>query len=215
MIKGAIFDLDGTIIDSMGLWMEEGNKLLKEYNVPDYEEICRTWVPKSMYETCVYVSEKFGLNKDELVRIWESKMEYHYLNTVTLKGNILNTFNYLKSKDVILMVATATKRELTDKVLERLGIKDYFTHIYTTQMVNKSKDYPDVYLACSKSANLGVNECFVFEDAYHGIRTAKNAGFNVIGVYEPTMNPYVDIVKKYSDYVIKDYDEVKELPIFN
>lgn len=213
MIKGAIFDLDGTIIDSMGLWMDEGINLLKSYNIPDYEQICRIWVPKSMYETCAYVSEHFGIDKDTLVKEWEKRMEYHYMNTIDLKGNILKALDYLKSKGIILMIATATRQELTDKVITRLNIKHYFDKVYTTQMVNKSKDYPDVYLACSNSVNLRSDECFVFEDAYHGITTAKNAGFSVVAVFEETMDPYFDIVVKNSNHLIKDYLEVKDLPL--
>jgi beta-phosphoglucomutase-like phosphatase (HAD superfamily) len=217
VIKAAIFDLDGTLIDSMGFWMSEGIDLLTKYGIKDAISICQRYVPKSMYETCTYVSNNYKLNisEIELRSEWEQRMERHYMSDVILKGNVLSALEYLAKNEYKLLIATATKYELTKKVLKRLKIDTYFDTIVTTSMVNKSKDHPDVYIKCAQTWNLQANECVVFEDAYHGIRTAKKAGFYVVAVDEKTMVPYEDIVKEYCSYYLIDYLEVPNLAILS
>lgn len=215
MIKAAIFDLDGTLIDSMGYWMSEGIDLLTKFGIKDAVSICERIVPKSMFDTCTYVSQNYdiGISEMELRTLWEERMEQHYLTDVTLKGNILSALEFLKKNGFKILIATATKIDLTKKVLSRLNIESYFDEIFTTGMVGKGKDFPDVYLACSSSQNLVPSECIVFEDAYHGIRTASKAGFYVAAIDEKTMVPYLDIVKKYCSVYINDYLEVASLPV--
>lgn len=216
MIQAALFDLDGTIIDSMDTWLEEGIALLNKYQIPNAIEICTRLVPKSMVTTCEYVSQNFSLpvSKEMLIHEWEKIMEEHYETDIKLKTGIKEALMYLKNQGIHLGVTTATNVEMTKKVLTKLGVLSLFDQVYTTQMVGKNKDYPDVYLECADKFGLKAYECAVFEDAYHAIRTAKQAGFCVVAVDEPTMAPYIDIVRNYCNYYIYDYGEIQELDIF-
>ena len=185
-IKGAIFDLDGTLLDSLWIWADIDEKFLSKRGIavpPDYME---TVCAMEYRQTAEYSIARFGLNEqpEDLMREWSEMAVSAYENDLPLKPRAKDCIAELKARGVRLAVATSSTPEMCLPALRRNGVIDMFDAVVTTQEVGKGKSHPDVYHAAAKRLNVLPENCAVFEDAILAIKTAKNAGFYTIGVYD-------------------------------
>src|SRR5690554_1576128 len=174
-IKAIIFDLDGTLVDSMWIWKEIDITYLNKRGIDFPEDLQKDIEGMSFTETAIYFKQRFNLPDtiEEIKKEWNSLAEYYYKNEIRLKDGVLEFLNYLKDKNIKLGIGTSNSRELATEVLIKNGIYDYFDAIRTSCEVDKGKPFPDVFLRVAEDLGVSPKECIVFEDTYAGVLAAK------------------------------------------
>lgn len=212
-IKAAIFDLDGTLIDSMYVWEKVDHDFLTERDIPVTQEYTDN-VRCMFFETAAkYTIETYHLSEsvEQIVQIWLNMARHEYEYNVKLKNGVYQYLEFLKSKNIKIGIATSSNPYLTEPVLEHNGITRFFDTVCYTSQVGKGKEFPDIYLYTSEKLGVKPSECVVFEDIAEGISSAKTAGMKTIAVYDSTSENQADILKKISDKYIIDFSEMPEV----
>ena len=210
--KAVIFDLDGTLVDSMWMWKAIDIEYLGRFGFGLPPTLQKDIEGMSFSETAVYFKETFQI-PDSLKKIKEdwNQMAYDkYTKEVPLKKGAKEFLVHCKNNDIKLGIATSNSRELVEATLEALGIRDYFGCVMTSCDVAKGKPAPDVYLETAKRLNAEPAACLVFEDIEMGIMAGKNAGMEVCAVEDEFSMNQMEKKKKLADYYIKDYYEILE-----
>ena len=150
--KGAIFDLDGTIIDSMGIWEKIDIKFFEEINIPMPSYYIKIINNMSFEESAIYTIKRFNLkeSKENLIERWNQMAMFEYAHNIKLKPNVRTYLEKLKENNIKIGLATASPQELYESVLKNNKIYDYFDAFTTLQEVKKDKNYPDIYLLTSE-----------------------------------------------------------------
>ncbi|MGN1457077.1 MAG: HAD family hydrolase [Acutalibacteraceae bacterium] len=212
-IKAAIFDLDGTLIDSMYVWEKVDHDFLTQRGIPVTQEYIDN-VRCMFFETAAkYTIETYHLSEsvEQIVQIWLNMARHEYEFNVKLKQGVYQYLEFLKSKNIKIGIATSSNPYLTEPVLEHNGISGFFDTICYTSQVGKSKEFPDIYLYTAKKLGAKPSECVVFEDIVEGISSAKTAGMKTVAVYDNTSENQADILKKVADKYIFDFSEMLEV----
>jgi HAD superfamily hydrolase (TIGR01509 family) len=206
-IKGAIFDMDGTLLDSMGFWHTVGQEYLNKIGARQAEDGGKMFLELGMKTWHKYHVENYGLEKSfEEVKagIYEI-MNQKYATEVSCKPGVIDMLERLSRKGVKMCLATATDRESVEFVLKKLGIDKYFSKIFTSSEVGVGKREPLIYELALEYLGTPKDETYVFEDAYYAMKTAHNAGFKVAGVYDVNVTQTVDEIKSLCDcYIARD-----------
>lgn len=209
-IKACIFDLDGTLVDSMWMWPEIDKEYLGRFGI-EYDDNLKNEIDGiSFHETAVYFKNKFGISDsiEKICKDWEDMAYDKYKNEVKEKCGCQKFLEQLKSKGIKMGIATSNKRSMVDVVLESLGMKNFFEVITTSDEVKKGKPAPDVYLTTAKLLNVEPKHCLVFEDVVAGIIAGKSAGMKVCAVEDDFTREVRQRKKELSDYYIDDYSEL-------
>ena len=185
-IKGAIFDMDGTLIDSMEYWETVGIEYLKRNNITFNTERDNYILQVGIKQFSDFCNKEYGLNKpyEEVLQKIHDIMAEKYETVVMLKPGAKEMLEKFKQNGVKMCIATATEKKEAVSVLNRLGILDYFDEVFTTTTVGANKNSPLIYETALNFLGTKKEETYVFEDAWYAVYTAVNAGFNVIGVEE-------------------------------
>ncbi|MBO5439672.1 MAG: HAD family phosphatase [Clostridia bacterium] len=181
-ITGAIFDMDGTLLNSMDYWAIVPTEYLLLKGITPKEDTNRYFLEVGMKEWHKY--QEIPYSFEEMSKDIYTLMEKYYLKDVKLKDGALDMLKHLKSKGVKMCLATATDKFMVEKVLTRLGIKDYFLTIFTPKDVGKGKRFPLIYERALEFLGTDKETTYVFEDAYYAINTCYQNGFKVVGVYD-------------------------------
>ncbi|MCM1189072.1 MAG: HAD family phosphatase [bacterium] len=209
-IDAVIFDLDGSLVDSMWLWRAIDIEYLGRFGVPLPEDLQSKIEGMSFHETAVYFKEKFGIPDplEQIKQDWNRMAWDKYANEVPLKPGVLGFLKECRKRGIRLGIATSNSRELAENVIGVHGLKGYFSCIMTGSDVERGKPAPDIYLAAAKELKTDPDRCLVFEDIVPGIRAGKNAGMKVCAV-EDEYSGY-DRERKIAcaDYYIEDYAEL-------
>lgn len=209
-IEGAVFDLDGTLLDSSWVWEKVDEKFLGDrgFQVPDdyVDEIS----PLGAERAAVYTIERFGLNedKDDIVREWIEMAKKEYATEVVCKPYAKEFLEELHKLNIKMAVATSSDRELFMKTLEREGILKYFQKIVTVDEVERGKGYPDIYEEAARRIKVNPHKCLVFEDILAGVTGASLGEFNVVAVFDEKSKYNWEKIKSISKYSINDYKEL-------
>jgi len=209
-IKGAIFDLDGTILDSMHIWPEIDEDFLGRRGITVPDDYIKAISTMGFNEIAIYTKDRFGLTEsiEEIKKEWNEMSILAYATTIGLKKGAKEYLKFLKSKNIKLSVATASTEQIFIPALENNEISEYFDAITTLAEVKKGKGFADIYLKAAEKIGVTPSECVVFEDLYEGLKAAKEAGFITVGVYEKySVNPE-EMIRKQSDLFIYDFDEL-------
>lgn len=211
-IQGAIFDLDGTILDSMHIWSDIGLLFLKNKGVEPPEGIEDEFVKMSMVQAAEYYIKNIDPTATvmDIVNEVNSLVQGFYFNEVIKKDGVKEFLEFLKSRNVKMCVATATDKHLVEKALERNEIREYFSEIFTCGSVGAGKDSPVIYDVALKHLGTPKESTFVFEDALYAIETANKAGYNILGIKDISEKADPEIVKQLCNYYINDYSEIYE-----
>ncbi|WP_455538059.1 HAD family hydrolase [Terrisporobacter sp.] len=208
--KCAVFDLDGTIIDSMDVWekIDVGFFAKRNLNMPnDYMEKINNM---SFEESAKYTIKRFNLNEGEidLIEEWNEMAVYEYTHNIKLKPNVKAYLEKLKENNIKIALATASPKELYEPVLKNNKIFDYFDAFTSLEEVKKNKSYPDIYLLAAKKLKVNPRDCVGFEDILVGIKNMKKINFKVVGVYDKHSSNEIEDIKKNCDKFIYDFKEL-------
>jgi len=210
-INAFIFDMDGTIIDSMGVWKAIDIEYLESLDIPFPEDLQPSIEGKCFRDVAVYFKKRFKIEDsiEDIEKIWNDMAEYKYTHEVKVKEGVIDLLSYAKEKSIKTGIATSNSRRLTEIVLKANGLYDYFDLILTGCDTLKSKPDPDIYLTAAKGLKVNPANCLVFEDIIPGILAGKNAGMKVCGVHD-LYSEYCESEKKsLSDYYINSYKDIK------
>lgn len=196
-INAVIFDLDGTLIDSMWMWKQIDIDYLASKGKPFPPDLQDTISGMSFSETAVYFKETFGIEDDldTIKKCWNDMAWEMYSTRVTLKEGALEFLKYLKGRGIKTGIATSNSNELAFMVTKRLGIDAYIDEIHTACEVEKGKPSPDIYLFVAETLGVDPSECLVFEDVLRGVVAGLRAGMRVCAFYDPA-SAYEDEEKK-------------------
>lgn len=208
--KGAIFDLDGTILDSMWVWEQVDVNFLGNRGISVPKDYAKEISAMNIITAAEYTIARFGLPEtaEQVAAEWYDMAMKEYAEDVQLKAGAREYMAYLKAKDVKLAVATSSPRELFLPCLENNEIFEFFDTIVTTMEVERGKDFPDVYEEAARRISLKPSECMVFEDILKGIKAAKQGGFYVVALEEDHAIEDREEIRQVSHKYIKDFEEL-------
>lgn len=216
-IKGVIFDLDGTLIDSMWVWDQIDIEYLSEKNLEVPKNLNDEIGHLSFNQVAVYFKERFKLKDslDEIKQRWSDMAYYHYSTDIKLKEGVVEFLKFLKESNIKIGLATSNSRDLLEVVLKNNNIYDYFDAITITDEVSVGKHEPDVYLLAAKKLNVSPSECLVFEDIVQAIKGAKKAEMKVVGVADSRNIDDRDEIISLTDKFITNFNEMIPEKILN
>lgn len=203
--KFAIFDMDGTLVDSMIFWKHLASEYLHSKGVPNISEnILEQIKPMTMSESAALFRAEFGLTGDIEAEM-NAMMDEHYRRDIPLKPGAAAYLRRLREKGVRMCVASATAEHLMKACLSRLGVLPCFEFLLSCESVGAGKNSPLVFLEAARRLGADVSESAVYEDALYAARTAKNAGFYVVGVFDASADR--EAVRSIADEIILNWEE--------
>lgn len=212
-IKAVIFDLDGTLVDSMGLWRDIDIEFLSARGIEYKDDLQEKIEGMSFTETAVFCKDYYKLTEsvEELKEIWNQMAEDKYRYEVQLKPGVMEFLEELKRRGIKMGIATSNSKELIAAVNEAYHFDRYISCVVTSCSVNRGKPAPDVYLEAARQLSVLPEECLVFEDIVKGIEAGKNAGMLVCAVEDSFSAEQRERKKAISDYYIESYDEIRQM----
>jgi HAD superfamily hydrolase (TIGR01509 family) len=211
-VKAVIFDLDGTLVDSMWMWRDIDIEFLGKYGIELPEELQSEIEGMSFSETAVYFKERFKLSQslEDIKEEWNQMAWDKYRTSVPLKEGTLELLRYLQDNKIKAGIATSNSRELVELVIQKHNINGYFHSIHTSCEVEKGKPAPDIYQLVAKDLGMAAKDCLVFEDVIQGIMAGKNADMKVCAVYDSFSGDVTDQKQELADYYIESFQELFE-----
>ena len=214
-IRGAIFDVDGTLLDSMFIWDTIGETYLRSIGYQPKENLNETFKNMSLHQAARYYQTEYGVTRsiDEIMDGVNAMLERYYRFEVPLKPGVAELLERLRQDGVRRCIATATDRHLVEAALDRCGVLSCFGEIFTCNEVGHGKDEPDIFEEALRSLGTRREETLVFDDALYAVRTAKEAGFPVAAVYDSHERSQAE-VRARSDLYLEDLTQLVELQKF-
>ncbi|NLC77134.1 MAG: HAD family phosphatase [Clostridia bacterium] len=210
-LEGAIFDLDGTLLDTMPFWDRLGGDYLEYKGIQPPADINAVLRTMSLEQAARYLKVELSLpgTEKEIIREIVALIESKYRLEVPLKPGALALLQSLAVNGVRMCVATAADRELAQAALTRLGVARYFQFIYTCSEAGRGKDNPEFFRQVLAKLQTPPEKTVVFEDALHAIRSAKEAGLLVAAVYDPSSHREWEEIKAVANYYLHSFADWK------
>jgi HAD superfamily hydrolase (TIGR01509 family) len=203
----AIFDMDGTLVDSMDFWKNLASEYLSSKGVKDIPlDILERIKPMTMSESAALFRREFGLTGDPEAEM-NAMMDAHYQNDIPLKYGVREYLETLHSRGVRMCVASATAEHLMETCLTRLGVRDCFEFLLSCETVGAGKRSPLVYHESAGRLHAAAAEVAVYEDALYAVQTAKEAGYYVVGVYDDSAAKNWLTIEKLADEIVLNWEE--------
>ena len=211
-ITGAIFDMDGTLLDSMQMWDNVGQNYLRSIGIEPREGFREILRPLSLRQAAEYMIEDYGVDRtpEQIMAEIDRGIERRYFTDLPLKPGVKELLDRFRRQGVRMCIATATDRYLVEAGLRRVGILDYFEFILTCTEVGSGKDQPEIYETALRRLGTAKDTTYVFEDALYAIETAKRAAFPVVGVYDPSAAAALDRIRSLSDIFVCSFEGWQE-----
>lgn len=209
-IKYAVFDLDGTLFDSMWLWKKIDYDYLAKRGVSVPDDYMKCINHMSIMDTALYSIKRFNLqdSPQTLINEWLDMAKEAYVNKIMLKPFVAEFLQKLKSEGISMSVATSLSLELALPALERNDILSFFDGVITSEQVKRGKGFPDIYLKAISHTKFNAGDCVVFEDILQGVKGAKAGDFFVVGVYDAESQADKEQIKQTADMYINSFKEL-------
>lgn len=208
-MKTYLFDFDGTLVDSMPVFIASMLQILSDEGISYDQSIVSVITPLGMEGTAEYY-KKLGINKtkSELIASMKAYMKDAYMHTIPAKKHVESVLHVLKEQGCHLNVLTASPHDTLDPCLKRLGLFDLFDHVWSCDDFHTTKADPDIYKQAADKIGKPVHEILFLDDNIHALTTAKQAGMQVCGVYDASSKDIIQQIKKASDHFIYDFSEL-------
>ena len=212
-IKAVIFDLDGSLVDSMWIWKDIDIEYLGRFGIELPDNLQEELEGKSFSETADYFKERFPIpdSVEQIKADWNRMAWDKYLNKVPLKPGIPEFLDGCRRNGIKLGIATSNSRELVENIAKVHNLRDYFSCIMTSCEAKKGKPAPDIYLLTAQQLSVKPEECLVFEDIVFGIQAGKAAGMQVCAGDDEYSIYQRNEKKVLADYYIQDFTEIEEV----
>lgn len=210
MIEAVIFDLDGSMVDSMWIWRSIDIEYLGKFGIELPENLQACIEGMSFSETAAYFKERFDLPIDlETIKDdWNRMAGDKYAHEVPVKEGVKELLSYCTSHGIKAGIATSNSRQLVENVVRAHNLESCFDCIMTACEVKRGKPAPDIYLAVAKELAVDPGNCLVFEDIIPGIQAGKAAGMNVCAVYDEYSRHQDNIKRELADYYTFHFTEL-------
>lgn len=207
-----LFDFDGTLVDSMPVYVSVMLRILDENNIKYQDDIVKIITPLGYTGTAKYYRQLgLDLPEDEIVAVMKCYAADEYKNNILAKDNVISVVKRLKEKGASLNVLTASPHLMLDPCLKRIGIYDLFDNVWSCDDFSTTKANPEIYKMAAERIGRPVERILFLDDNYNADKTAKLAGMQVCGVYDASSEEYTDAIKEVSDYYISDFSELLKL----
>lgn len=208
-IKLFLFDLDGTILDSLKIWNDIDLLFFKNHNLIMGEDYHIAIAPLTLEETATYTKNtyKLDINEEQIMKEWSDLAIKEYSENVNLKKGVKEFLDYLKNKNVHLAIATSCNEEMFKPCLERYGIVSYFEHFYTSQNLKINKSNANFFKEILNEYKIEPDQILFFEDSLASMKCAKSLGFNVVAVMDKKWEKQKEEIIASSDDQIEDFSQ--------
>lgn len=208
-IKLFLFDLDGTILDSLKIWNDIDLLFFKNHNLIMGEDYHIAIAPLTLEETATYTKNTYKLDIDEeqIMKEWSDLAIKEYAENVNLKKGVKEFLDNLKNKNVHLAIATSCNEEMFKPCLERYGIVSYFEHFYTSQNLKINKSNANFFKEILNEYKIEPDQILFFEDSLASMKCAKSLGFNVVAVMDKKWEKQKEEIIASSDDQIEDFSQ--------
>lgn len=212
MKSSVIFDMDGTVIDSMQMYKDIRIEILEDMGITLSEKEREILDGVSQWEIPRILNDIRDEQIDEeyFVHIINTRLRDNYRQGFPLKKGVEIFLDYLDDKGIKYCIATASKNIQATSVFTKLGMLDRFEFVITTSDVARSKRFPTIYKEAAIMMGTTFEDTFVFEDALYAVNTAKDAGFKVVGIADDYFTKSRDEIISKADYFIEDYDDLMQ-----
>jgi HAD superfamily hydrolase (TIGR01509 family) len=209
-IKACIFDMDGTLVDSLSIWDDIDERFFHSYGMEVPANYGKELAHMSFMEMAEYTKETYHIpdSVETIAQTWINWSKDAYLYTIVAKPGVKEFLDYLKSSGMPLALATANRRSLYEPCLVRNQLDSYFDFIANVNDLNTAKDEPKIYLHLASQMHAKPEETLVFEDILQAVKTAHDAHFKVVGVYDKRNDNTFEEIKNTADYYIMDYQDL-------
>ena len=201
----AIFDMDGTLVDSMGYWQRLAEDYLARKGIRDIPaDFSQRLMSMTMTQGAELLIQTFGLadTVEETITQQHAIMAEHYRQDIPLKPGVKAYLQNLRERGVQMCVASATAEPLMEACLTRLGVRDYFRFVLSCENIGYSKERPDIFHLAARRFGAKPTDIAVYEDALHAVRTAKGAGYYVVAVYDENAKDRWEEIQALADEIM-------------
>ncbi len=208
--EGYIFDLDGTLLDSMEVWQKIYARPFRDVGMSMPKNLLEQINHLSLSDSARFTVEKTGIpfSPQELAERWVKTAQWVYAHDIELKDGAYELLTRLHGMGKRLGIATATPRGIFEPCLERHRIAELFMSATSVDEVPRGKGFPDIYREEARRLGLSAGECVVFEDSHMGVRGAKDGGFTVVGVYDKQSAKFAKQMQKDCDMYVYSLEEL-------
>ncbi|MBO4973021.1 MAG: HAD family phosphatase [Clostridia bacterium] len=208
-MKTYLFDFDGTLVDSMSTYGALMLRILDENNIKYGDDILKIITPLGFIDTAKYfIGMGLDMEHSKIVALMKKYAIDAYTYDVQAKANVVETLRELKRRGCSLNVLTASPHDTLDPCLKRIGIYDIFDNVWSCNDFGTNKSDPNIYHEAARRIGVPVSDVLFLDDNLNADRTAKEAGMQVYGVYDPSSDEYTDEIKAVTDGYIYDFSEL-------
>lgn len=209
-VKAVIFDLDGTLVDSMWIWKDIDIEYLKKHHLPLPADLQKAIEGMSFTETASYFKTRFNLPDpiEQIKAEWIEMAEDYYSNRINLKQGAADFIAHLTEQGIPVGIGTSNSRDLALMVLRRHNIEMAIAEMVTSCEVPRGKPAPDVFLKVAELMGVEPEHCLVFEDTHAGVLAALAAGMQVIAVRDTHSQEWAHEIEPLVQKYIHDYSEM-------
>ncbi len=209
-ISGAIFDMDGTLLNSTEMWEGAAARYITSLRKTPEANLGSKTKAMTLSELCAYLKAEYRIatTEEKIAKGFNTILREDYLASVDIKEYVPILLEKYKQKGIAMCVATSTDKAIADEILARLGIRDYFKCIVTCEEAGGSKEGPEVFERAHKMLGTAKDETVVLEDGVLAIRGAKEAGFYVVAVEDESEKENIDEIRNLADRYIESFEEL-------
>lgn len=211
--EGAVFDLDGTILDSMGVWEIVDRRFLENNGLPFEKDYIQDLLTMHFAQAAEYTKKRYTMEKSEaqIMEEWFAIAKGMYAGEVELKPHAAEYLAVLRERGVKIAAATSSDPLLYEPALKRNGVYDYFQAFALSSETEHGKETAEVYELAAKRIRVPLEKCIVFEDILKGVQNARAAGCYTVAVEDASSSHDAEKIRREADIYICDYLQLKEI----